>query len=302
MKKIIAVLLSLVMTAAVFGAAAVNAADPDPSQWLCEAGGPVATGWWIKDITADNRDSIDVKFTATSVFSGITFIVYANTPDDAKGHCMVKVELVNSKNKTVYKCAIDASHERGYEMHVLDFGKAYAKGEYTFRLICTGTGDYFSLGSSRKGPSEVQVTGGTTDANTLVDPIILLTGAVPPGEEPEDDETEPATDEVTTDTEEVTTAEQTDAQTDEQTDAQSDAQTDAQTDEQTAEQTEADDQTDAAGDQTAEDPATDAAATDAETEAEEKTVNPKTADAAIIAIASVAAIALAGVVIAKKLK
>lgn len=282
MKKIIAVLLSLVMTAAVFGAAAVNAADPDPSQWLCEAGGPVATGWWIKDITADNHDSIDVKFTATSVFSGITFIVYANTPDDAKGHCMVKVELVNSKNKTVYTSEVDASHERGYEMHVLDFGKAYAKGEYTFRLICTGTGDYFSLGSSRKGPSEVQVTGGTTDADTLVDPIILLTGAVPPGEEPEDDETEPATDEVTTDTEEVTTAEQTDAQTDAQT--------------------EADDQTDAAGDQTAEDPATDAAATDAETEAEEKPVNPKTADAAIIAIASVAAIALAGVVIAKKAK
>ena len=283
MKKIIAVLLSLVMTAAVFGAAAVNAADPDPSQWLCEAGGPVAAGWWIKDITADNRDSIDVKFTATSVFSGITFIVYANTPDDAKGHCMVKVELVNSKNKTVYTSEVDASHERGYEMHVLDFGKAYAKGEYTFRLICTGTGDYFSLGSSRKGPSEVQVTGGTTDANTLVDPIILLTGAVPPGEEPEDDETEPATEEVTTDTEEVTTAVQTDAQTDTQTDA--------------------DDQTDAAGDQTAEDPATDAPATDAAaTEAEEKPVNPKTADAAIIAIASVAAIALAGVVIAKKLK
>ncbi len=99
--------------------------------------------------------------------------------------------------------------------------------------------------------------------------------------------------------EDVTTDADTETDTEEQIDTVGD---DTDDDTQTDAGDAATDDAETDGDTKAEDPATDAPATDAETEAEEKPVNPKTADAAIIAIASVAAIALAGVVIAKKAK
>ena len=146
----------------------------DADAWLCQAGGPVATGWWMHPF-ADQQWEFNAKCTSPSAFDGIIAPFYAN-PEGAT----VKINLLDENGKILET----VEHtQKGDGTVTIDFSKAYPAGTYTIQILSTANGAHFVVGSSNAGEFPVEITGNcNTNDNTLVAPIIVLRGAVPPAQ------------------------------------------------------------------------------------------------------------------------
>ena len=175
MKKILTVFVIFIMAAALLisvSAAAAEAGEKDPDTWLCKAGGSVATGWWMYPFT-DQEWEVNFTFASPNAFDGFISTLYAN-PEGAT----VKINVLDASGATLDT----VEHtQAGDGLATISFSKAFAPGTYTIQFKSTDNGAHFVVGSSEAGDVPVEVSGNcNTNENTLVAPIILLTGAVNP--------------------------------------------------------------------------------------------------------------------------
>ena len=178
MKKIISVFAFIIMAAVLFisvsaaPAASEETVEKDPDTWLCKAGGSVATGWWMHPFT-DQEWEASFTFTTPNAFDGFVSTLFAN-PEGAT----VKISVLDADGAVLDT----VEHtQAGDGLATISFNKAFAPGKYTIRFKSTDNGAHFVVGSSEAGDIPVEVSGNcNTNENTLVAPIILLTGAVNP--------------------------------------------------------------------------------------------------------------------------
>ena len=147
-------------------------AEKDADAWLCQAGGPVNTGWWMHPFTSQQWE-FNAKFASPSAFDGIVAMFFAN-PEGAT----VKINLIDESGKTLET----VEHtQKGDGTATIDLSKAYPAGTYTIQILSTDNGAHFVVGSSNEGTFPVEISGNcNTNDSTLAAPIIFLRGAVPP--------------------------------------------------------------------------------------------------------------------------
>ena len=151
------------------------AAEKDPDTWLCKAGGSVNTGWWMHPFTEKDWE-INAKFTTPNAFDGFIFTFYANDGDGAT----VVINLLDESGAVLETQNFTAI---GNGNTTIKFNETHNAGTYTIQFKNTDQGAHFVLGSSEANEDlPVEMSGnGNTNTDTLVAPIIALTGAVPTG-------------------------------------------------------------------------------------------------------------------------
>ena len=153
-------------------------------QWLCEADPTTATGWWFNPVGDPDDRYVQVNFTATSSFSGVKGYYYCSNPpanpELGLEYSVMTVELI--KDGSVV--ATTELRGVGDDWVTLDFGKAFAAGDYSLKYTCkSGSGIenncWCVIGSANGSDENVTVdnAGAGTNDNTLSHPALMLVGA-----------------------------------------------------------------------------------------------------------------------------
>lgn len=181
MKKIVAVFLAVIMTAALFSAFPASAAGEDPDTYFYDTGGNYTDqiGWWLwlnPTYGIPNVLDLKVKFTTPNAFDGFTMRCQSGNPN-------ITIRLLKKSGAVLE----ELQQIIGEGDITVNFSKAYPAGTYTIQFVADGVTvgyPHFVLMAKEANPAiPLVITGGTYNgAGTYANgaPSIKLRGAVAP--------------------------------------------------------------------------------------------------------------------------
>lgn len=156
-------------------------AEKGEDQWLCGAEPASMTpGWWFNPVGDPDDRYVQVNFTATSSFSGVKGFYYCSNPpanpDLGLEYSVMTVELI--KDGSVV--ATTELRGVGDDWVTLDFGKAFAAGDYSLKYTCKSGSGIENNCWCVLGVADVE-SNVTVEANVNApasgSPVLMLVGA-----------------------------------------------------------------------------------------------------------------------------